>query len=128
MQDSDLTKCELVASLTNLPITPCLLSAYQSSHKKYKEAVESEKAEKVSKSVLGKRQLPMELKIQFKIYYRAQAKKREWEEKQEQAEKLIWEGADGITAALKAGKMTDVLSAQALLVSRNIAERLLPRD
>jgi hypothetical protein len=48
-----------------------------------------------------------------------QTKKIEWEQKQHQAEKLICEGTERITAALKAGKMTDILPAQALLESGN---------
>jgi len=38
-------------------------------------------------------------------------KKREWEHKQKQADKLICEGTERITAVLKAGTMIDVLPA-----------------
>ena len=44
----------------NIPITPSLLSAYQSSHRKYTEALENEKAKTANQSVLGKRKLPLE--------------------------------------------------------------------
>ena len=100
-------------SIMNIPITPSLQSTYRNSHRKYTEALENAKAQIANQSVLGKRKLPLE---DYRDYM-TQTKKREWEQKQQQAEKLICEGTDRSTAALKAGKMIDVLPAQALLES-----------
>jgi len=47
-------------SIMNIPITPSLLFVYRSSHRKYKEARENEKAETANQSVLGKGKLPLE--------------------------------------------------------------------
>jgi len=44
----------------HIPITPPLLFAYRSSHRKYKEALENKKAQTANQSVLGKRKLPLE--------------------------------------------------------------------
>jgi len=95
----------------NIPITPSLLFAYRSSHRKYKEARVNEKAETANQSVLGKRKLPLENDRD----YMTQTKKRQWEQMQLLAETLICEGTERVTAAVKAGKMIDVLPAQALL-------------
>jgi hypothetical protein len=92
-------------SIMNIPITPSLLSACRSSHRKYTDALENEKAKTANQSVLGKRKLPLEDERD----HITQTENIEWEQKQHQAEKLICEGTERITAALKAGKMTDVL-------------------
>jgi len=75
-------------SIMNIPITPSLLFAYQSSHRQYKEARENKKAETANQSVLGKRKLPLENDRD----YMTQTKKREWEQMQLQFKNLICEG------------------------------------
>ena len=73
-----------------------------------------EKSQKSKATLLGKRKQPVEDQTSI-----MQGKKREWEEKQAQAEKLINEGTERLTLALKANKISDVLPAQALLESGN---------
>lgn len=48
-----------------------------------------------------------------------QARKKECEAKQKQAEKLINEGTERLTIALQSGKNDDILPSQALLESGN---------
>ena len=71
-------------SVTSVPITPSVIAAYRSAYKNYKEAMEMEKSQQSQESLLGKRKKPVEDQTSI-----MQGKKREWEEKQAQAEKLI---------------------------------------
>ena len=101
-------------SVTNVPITPSLIASYRSASKLYKEALEMEKAEKTRESLTDKRKQPFDDERSA-----IQAKKKEFEMKQEQAEKLISEGTERLTQALKSNKMDEVLPSQALLESGN---------
>ena len=101
-------------SVTSVPITPSVIAAYRSAYKNYKEAMEMEKSQKSKETLLGKRKQPFEDQTSI-----MQGKKREWEEKQAQAEKLINEGTERLILALKSNKISDVLPSQALLESRN---------
>lgn len=107
------TRC---GSITNIPITPVLLKEYRNAHKAYKLALEKEKDETTKNMVHGKRQLMTDENSVTELC----ARKREWEEKQHQAEKLIAEGTDRLTAAVKSGKVSDVLPSQALLESGSL--------
>ena len=101
-------------SVTNVQITPSLIASYRSASKLYKEALEMEKAEKTRESLTDKRKQPFDDERSA-----IQAKKKEFELKQEQAEKLISEGTERLTQALKSNKMDEVLPSQALLESGN---------
>jgi hypothetical protein len=106
-----ITSC---GSILNIPITPALISAYRNAHKQYKQALEEEKTEKAKEALLGKRKMPVDDAVsQIKV------KKLEWEEKQQQAEKLVSEGTERLSVALKSGKVVDALPAQALLETGN---------
>jgi len=87
-------------SIMNIPITPSLLFVYRSSHRKYKEARENEKAETANQSVLGKSKLLLENDRD----YMTQTKKREWEQMQLQAENLICECTERVTSCFKSWK------------------------
>ena len=71
-----------------------------------------EKSQKSNETLLGKRKQPFEDQTSI-----MQGKKREWVEKQAQAEKLINEGTERLTLTLKASKISDVRPSQALLES-----------
>ena len=101
-------------SVTSLPVTPSVIAAYHSAYKNYKEAMEMEKSQKSKETLSGKRKQPFEDQTSI-----MQGKKREWVEKQAQAEKLINEGTERLTLALKSNKISDVLPSQALLESGN---------
>jgi hypothetical protein len=101
-------------SLASIPITPSLLMEFRNAHKSYKEAIEKQKMEKSQAAALGKRKLPIE-----DASRELKAKKKEWEDKQTQAEKLVSEGTERLSVAVKSGKLTDILPAQALLESGN---------
>ena len=105
---------EAYDSVTSIPMTPTLFTAYRSAHRLYKEAQEKESSRKREESVLGKRKQPIDDEKSIML-----AKKREWEEKQVQAEKLINEGTERLSLSLKANNLGDIMAAHALLESGN---------
>lgn len=101
-------------SVTRVPITPALIAAYRAASRQYKEHLEKEKAEKGQDLALRKRKEAIDNQLSI-----LQAKKRSWEEKQVQAEKLMNEGTERLTVAVKTNNISDILPSQALLESGN---------
>jgi hypothetical protein len=101
-------------SIVTIPITPSLLTAYRNAHKVYKDALQLQKSEKAQDTLLRKRKLPLENEVA-----QLQTKKREWQDKQCEAEKLINEGTERLSAAVQSGKIADIRPSQALLESGN---------
>ena len=102
------------SSVVNIPITKALLSEYRKAHSEYKIALDKTKIAKEQKSNLGKRKLPLN-----DVASQIASKKLAFENKQQQAEKMVTEGTERLGAALKSGKIEDGLPAQALLESGN---------
>jgi hypothetical protein len=101
-------------SVTSVPITPALIAAYRGAYKLYKDDLELSKTQKAQESAAGKRKERVDDQESI-----MKAKKRELEEKQAQAEKLINEGTERLTMAVQSNNLTDVLPSQALLQSGN---------
>ncbi len=101
-------------SVTKIPITRQLLAAHKNAFKMYKEALETNRQEKEASIQLGKRKQQEDDQLA-----QLQLKKREWVEKQKQAEKMLVEGTERLGDALKNGKLTDAIPAQALLQTGN---------
>lgn len=104
-------------TIENIPISSELFRAYRSAHRLYKEERSKEKAKKLEIAVLGKRKAATSNVDTF--LQELHAMKSAMEEKQKNAEKLISEGTDRLTAALDDGKGQDILPARALLESGN---------
>ena len=88
------------------------MSEYRKAYSEYKIALDKTKIAKEQKSNLGKRKQPLN-----DVASQIASKKLAFENKQQQAEKMVTESTERLGAALNSGKIEDALPAQALLES-----------
>jgi hypothetical protein len=101
------------SSIIKVPITRKLLQAHKNSYQLYKDSLEVAKNDK--EQALKRKRETAEIDANQQI----KRQKKEWTEKQMQAEKMIAEGTHRLEEALKNSKLADAIPAQALLETGN---------
>lgn len=105
---------EQYSSIVEIPITRGILSAQRNAYQKYKAALDATKTAAANEERQAKREREIDNRVK-----ELKEKKLKLETSRLQAEMMINEGSDRLTASIKSGKLDDMLPAQALIQSGN---------